>query len=598
MKPQDLRDYVQVLKRYRQRYEPDWYRAFHAYENNTFVAWNRAQQTIVKLPYRKRFFTNLPETKKQADGFENLLLMFMPMFVVYPENISDEPAREEAKALSKLLKSLYLDWDANNIIHKYVHNAIKYPVAFWEIGLQNRWDPAQNKLVKTIVPTISDAFDWLFDPRYEFEENRVIIKVLRKTRKEIKEYKLYKEPSEGSVATANDFKEMIFVDKYGIRQETKDMETVIAYQAMEKQPDGILMQIIDEDGNLLKKEFYKGAEFYPVVPLQLFSGDPYQPSFVQNIIPINRSISLTANRIDDFIQKFVRGAFLTRQGSEVTFTDENGSIVEYVGEKPDVMEMPQLPASITNWLGQLFALSERYGVNSIALGGTAQGSQNRAAKMMEFAVENQRNQQRTPLDNLMRSFKRIAEITIYYLSEYTDEPQAFSFAKEGGDFDGAKFIGQKYAKQYSADTGIIPIPPRVKRLQVDIEDASTATMAAKRQTLLEVGKEFQQLPEPFKRVLLDLLKVGNTSDIMEDLEKGQTLLDSPEFQNLIAQARAGQLPPDAQNGLAALLRFLGGQAPVPNPDEQGVPPMKMMGTGQMQGEMMQESGGRQKMMVK
>ncbi len=589
MKAKELIDHIAVLRKYRYNYEPDWYRDFHAYENNTFVAWNRIQQSIVRMPFRKRFFMSLPEVNKQADSFENLLLTAMPLFVVYPEDISDDAARKRSVSLSKILKHKYLDWDSENLIHRYVHLAIKYPVSFWEVNVTKKYDSDGKKWKYEITPQVSDVFDWLYDPRVPFEENRIVVKILRKTMKEIKEFKLFdgKTPTDGSTGLATDFKEMIFNDKYGTRTEIGDFKTYFVYQVMEKLPKGILMQVIDRDGNVLKKQMYDGAEFYPVVPLQLFSGDAWQPSFVQNIIPIQRSLSIIANRIEDFILKFVKGSYLVRDGSDVSFSDENGLIVTYSGEPPTVMEVPQLSPAITQWFTQLFTLSERYGINGIASGGTPAKSNMRAGKMMQQSVDNQRAQQKTPMDNLSQAFKRIAEITMFYLSEYTDEETSFTFKDNSGDFTTEKFIGEKY-KQLAPNA--TPIPKEVK-MDVEIEDISAVMIHAKREAILELAKEFGAIPPPFQKVLLDLYRVGSTADIMEDMDKAKTLLDSPEFQALIAQARAGQLPPEEQQALVTLLKFLSQQSPTPDPAQQGVPPAP--GQAQPMGGAQAGGGGKQ-----
>lgn len=566
--PKTLLGHIETLKLNRLRFEPSWYKSFYAYENNSFMMWSRSQQTLVSQPYRKAFFANLPEIKKQADGFENLLLTFMPLFVIYPSNISDDAKRKEAQGLSKLLKKHYIDWVSSNLVHEYVHTAIKYPVAFWEIGVERRLDPVTGVVKNQIVPSVADAFDYLFDPRVKFQDNQVIVKILRKTIREVQRYKDFKYESATGVTVAEDMKEMIWNSKYGPRTEKGDLQTIVSYQVMERTKDGIDMQIIDPKGNVLKKASYKGATMYPVVPLQLSSGDMYQPSFIENLMPICRMITLIVNRIESFLIRFTKGSYLVRDGSDVTFTDENAIKVTYQGDKPEVMMIPQLPPAVLDWLNRLFLIAERYGVNQVALGNTPRGSQNRSAKMMDKAVQNQQGQQKSALDNLMSAFKQIALITIYYLSEYTDEPINVTFRDPSGqEFEAASFIGQKYAGK---SPNAIVIPKSIESMEVEIEDVSVLSIQSKKEAIFNLAKEWQAIPPPFQKVLLDLHKVGSTADIMEDLEKSQTLLDNPEFQALVAQARAGNLPPDVQQALADLLKFLSQQAPVPNTDKMGV----------------------------
>jgi hypothetical protein len=409
----ELLVYIHKLKQYRLNYEPDWYRNFYAYENNCFVTWSRTTQSVIKMPYRKRFFNQLPEIKKQADNFENLLLNYKPLFVVYPPDISNKKDRDEASAISKRLRSRYDDWDANRLTHEYVHLAIKYPVSFWSIGVQKKFDPVAGRVKNTIVPSVDDVFDWLFDPRLPFQDNPIVVKIIRRPKKDLMSEYGMKEPQSSELSVATDYKEMIYDVKYGVRQEVGEYATYIVYQVFEKTKTGIDETIIDNSGAILKKNSFEGATFYPVVPLQLSSGDIYQPSYVSNLTPISRSISLIVNRIEEFIMRFAKGSYLLRDGSDAWFTDENGVIMKYEGEKPDVMQIPQLPPAVGEWLRSLMSFSERYGINQIAGGGTPKGSNIRAGKMMEDAVKNQQLQHKTALDNLLQAFKLIAELTIY-----------------------------------------------------------------------------------------------------------------------------------------------------------------------------------------
>jgi len=562
----ELLTYVETLQKIRSKFEPNWYRAYHAYENNCFVAWSRVTQSLVKIPYRKRFFINLPEVKKQCDSFENNLLQFMPMFVVYPDEIDNEQARDASRYLSKLLRKHYIDWDSKNLVHKFLHNAIKYPISFWEIGVEKRINPLTNKMQNVIVPSVGDAFDYLFDPHIPFTENPIIAKKIKRSLKEIKAYKDYKAPTI-SGGFPDDMKEAIFNDKYGLRGGVGDMQTQFLYQIMEKLPEGIKETIMSTGGEVLRTKFYRGATEYPVIPLSLFSNDEYAPSFAENMIPINRSINFIVNRIEEFIQKFAKGAFLVRDGSDIMFSDENGVIVKYEGEKPDAMTMPQLPPAIIQWLNMLFSIAERYGQNATALGLTPRGSQNRTAEQGKDAMAGAKINQKTPLDNMIQAFKRIADITIYYLSEFTDEPTSFSFRAQGEEYTERKFIGEKYKAK---DPNAVVIPHTIKSMEIEIEDVSANSIYAKRQELLSIAKEWANIPPIFQEVLLDLYKVGNTADLMAALEKNKTLLDNPEFQAIISQMRAGNVSPEIKQAFSIFLNWLSQQSPTPKAEDMGV----------------------------
>lgn len=563
---------IKRLQLIRAKYEPAWYRAYHAYENNCFVGWSRVSGTIVKMPYKKRFFVNLPEAKKQCDSFENNLLQFMPMFVVYPDDVGDDKARDDSRYLSKLLKKHYIDWDSKNLVHKFLHNAIKWPISFWEIGVEKRINPLTGKMQNIVVPSVSDCFDWLFDPHIPFEENPIIIKKIKKNLKDIKEYKDFKPPTTAG-GFPDDMKEAIFNDKYGSRGGSGDMATQFAYQSFEKLATGIKETIMDTSGATLRSKFYKGATEYPVTPLSLFSNDEYSPSFCENMIPINREIDFVVNRIGEFIHKFAKGAFLVRDGSDIMFSDENGVIVKYEGEAPTVMQMPQLPPAIIEWLKMLFTISERYGLNQIAMGLSPQGSQNRSAAQGEQSLSGAKVQQKTPLDNMVQAFTRIANKTIYYLSEFTDEPTSFSFRSQGEDFSARKFIGEKYANK---DKTAVVIPHSIKSMEVEIEDVSASSIYAKRADLVELGKLESVVSPAFFKLLIDSYKVGNTADIMALLDKGKSLLDNPEFKAIIEQMRAGNVDPATKQAFSVFMTWLSQQSPTPAVADMGVQSGKPM----------------------
>lgn len=564
--PTEFLSYISYLTNVRKKFEPAWYRAYHAYENNCFVGWSERTQTIVKMPYKKRFFINLPEVKRQCDSFENNLLQFMPLFVVYPDDIANEKSRNDSRFLSKLLKKHYVDWDSKNLVHKYLHNAIKWPISFWEIGVEKRINPLTGNTERVIVPNVSDVFDWFFDPRMPFDENPIIIKKIKRNLKDIKEYQDFKAPTV-SGGMPDDMKAVIFNDKYGLDAAEGQLKTQYVFQIFEKLQKGIKETILDTGGSKLREKMYWGTNDYPATGLALFSNDEYSPSFAENLIPINRSINLIANRIEEFIMKFAKGAFLVRDGSDVMFSDENGVIVKYEGEQPTVMDMPQLPQSIILWLNMLFTIAERYGQNQIAMGLTPQGSQNRSAAQGDQAIKGAQVQQKTPLDNMVQAFKRIAEKTVYYLSEFTDEPTSFSFRSAGDNFSETKFIGEKWAKK---DPTAVPIPHNIKSMEIEIEDVSASSIYAKRQDLLAIAKEWGAIPPPFQEALLDLYKVGNTADIMAALEKNKTLLDNPEFQAIISQMRAGNVDPATKQAFSVFMDWLSKQSPAPAADQMGV----------------------------
>ena len=563
MQAKDLLDLVENYRRYRIDFEPRWYTAIHAYENEHFMAWSRTQGQLVKIPFRKRLFHQLPEVSRQADALENLLLATTPVYVAYPNDFSSDKDITAARYISLLLKEYYNDWHSDNLFHEYVHDGIVMPYSFLEIKVDEIWDEAKKDYIKDVRPVILDAFDILFDPRYNFDDNNIIIKILKKPLRDFLNNPIYKHPKTMMVGSEEvDFKEMLIRDKYGNSLETGENAPVTAYECLIKEKKGLRIQTIDTKGFEMRNDFYEGIDFFPIVPFRTYSGNMMQPSYVERILPINRAEDIISNRIEDFIYKMVRGAYLKREGSELNFDDETGSIVSYEGDEPTVMPIPTIPDFVFNWFQNLQTMTERYTVSSMATGQPGKGSQVRAAKIYEQVQRATVAQQKTPIDNFFYSLQRAAEITLYYLSTILTEPRDYTIQQVGGKFQTISFIGEDNADLYPE---AIVIPKKMKRLHVEIEDSMGYTIEGKRNSAMEIAKVIADVPEPFQEIILDLYKVGNTADIMSLLAKSKTLLNNPEFMNLIAQK--DKLPPEVRNGLAAVLQYLSKQSPVPSPSE-------------------------------
>ena len=132
--------------------------------------------------------------------------MSNPTYVIYPNDISDKKDREEAYDLSRYLRQHYLDWTDTNAIHQYVHKATIFPEAYWVFSVEKTWDIEKQVYITDIRPIIEDPFDWLYDARYEMQDNAMLIRILRKSDYSIRNtYNNFK--SSGFVT---DFKEFFF----------------------------------------------------------------------------------------------------------------------------------------------------------------------------------------------------------------------------------------------------------------------------------------------------------------------------------------------------------------------------------------------------
>lgn len=559
----EIPSYVDALQDQRLKYTAEWYENMNAYDNDHFITLNREVGKVQMVPIRKAQFLQLPETSKQVDSFENMLLMSNPIFTIYPNDISDKDSIQEAKNLSLYLRQHYLDWDDSNLMHNFVHTAAIFPEAYWVFSIENKFNIETQRMEKVIVPIIEDPFDWLYDPRYRMEDNPLLIRIIRKPDYSIRNSKLYTGYQDSGFL--EDFKEMFWNDRLNLRTIKNNLRPVMLYETYTLEQYGLRIKTITTDGVKIRDDFYKDLQFYPVVPLSLYSGNSYKPSFVGRLLPLNRSLDIIANRIEDYMVRFSRGQFQTIMGNETDMTDLNG-IIHYQMQPLEEVNVPQMPPAVWQWFNMLLTLSERYGVNQAALGLSPRGSQNRSGKQGDQQLKGAGMQQKTPMDNLFHALKRIAEITVYFESELVSRPKSVTMHKGGGEYEKGLFIGEKFAKFYQDQfPDLISIPKSIKKLRVEMEDSANYTIEAKREEAIKLAGIIDKVNPTFQKILIDLYKVGNTADIIEDMEMDQSLLDNPEMKNLLANKDA--LPQDVKDGLVKLFQFLAQQSPVKAPED-------------------------------
>lgn len=586
-KAQHLIDYLAVLKQYRQQFEPFWYINYYAYNGNKNVSWDRALNTISFSTPRKRSFLSIPEVKKQADSFENLMLSFEPIFTFFPDDWANQDQIQRAQMISKRIHKEYTDWAATDLLHQFVHKAIIYPISFYGFNI-TEFTNLNGARKRKISPVILDAFDVYFDPRFEFEDNQIIFQVIRTNETAIKNNADYDiQPDEESFDPSLDWKELINSELYGSQRPTGKMKPVTLYKVCVKDENGLWVVIMTITGLVLKADYYEGSLFFPMVPLKFHSGDVYQPSYVQNMIPLARTLERVANRIQEWMDNFAIGVILARNGSEISISNNGARVVRYDGEAPIPMQMPAFQPAIIQWFNTLISLCERYGINAVAAGIQVQASNIRSADQQEQMVNNQVNQEKTAFDNLQFAFKRIAQLTLYYLSEITTEPESATFSDPGQQFSGATFVGQKYSALY-ANTGAIPIPPIAQDLNVTIEDATNYSIEKRRHDLLELATEWANIQPMFQKPLLELYQVGNIGDLLAQMETDKSLFSNYDFQ-LLMQNADSMTPQDHQvlaNFLKLAAQYLPdmqAQAGGPNAGGAAVPtsanPVMPPGTG-------------------
>lgn len=545
MKNADLLDYtIDLLNQRRAYYEPQWYINLNGYENNHFVGWNQTSKSIQRYPMKKKFFIQFPEVTKQVDGYQNILLSSNPIYQVYPTDYSDKDQIDQARHQSLFLRQHYLDWHEDNVLHTLVHNSGVMPISFLEIAVQKEWDIEAGEYAWTTVPRVYDAFDIIYDPRYLFEENPCVVKVIRTTNEKIAQSKLYKDFQEQVITSGiQDYKEIYYIDKFGTSS-IMQSNRVLIYECHVKDGNDIRIVTIDGAGRVLRESRMKDMPFYSIVPFQPESGFPYQPSLTEKLLPMNRSFDLIANRIESMTLKYVKGSYLMPAGTTVSMSDEDGTLLTYKGAvAPTVLKNPDLPEWAFQTLNFMQTSSDRYGISSQVLGQAPKGSNIRSGKMMDKTTQATILQYKMYSDAFAYTLKRSAEVMVYLESRIMTKPRKFTLQTADQEYQTKSFVGSDYYDAYKSDPNVVPLPKTFKKLTVEIEDESQHGIEAKRATFERFAKLYPELvqtaPELIPVGMSLFLKTGDMDDVMAESMKNGTILQSPAIQSIIENNRAG-----------------------------------------------------------
>jgi hypothetical protein len=532
-------------------FEPIWYTSLHAYENNHFVGWNSTTKTVQLYPTKKKFFTQLPEVKKQVDGYQNVLMSTNPVYEVYPTNYTDETQIQQAADQSLFLKQHYLNWREDNILHTLVHNAGILPISFIEIAAKKVWDIPSNSYIFTTVPRVYDGFDIGFDPLYPFDDNPAVFKLIRTTADQVARNPIYKDFKGSTISSlAQDYKEIYYTDKYGMSTFGLSQRLLLA-EIQVKDGENIRLVTIDGQGQVLREKVMKNIPFFTIVPFQPSTGSPYQPSLTELELPMNRTMDLVVNRMESMALKYVKGSYLKPWNTKVSLDDEDGTVMSYRGAiAPTPLTSPSVPEWAFQFVGTVQAFADRYGINPMTLGGIPKGSNFRSGKMMDKTNQNVGLQMKTDHDNFAYTLKRSAEVMIFLESRLMVEPRGYTVRSQNQEFSTKKFVGEDYYDNFKGDSNVVPLPKSFAKLTVEIEDETKHGIDAKRQTFIEFSKFYgdlkQNAPELVPEALSLFLKTGDMATVMQAAAKQGTLLDNQTINNIRKNNQLGMFENDPE----------------------------------------------------
>lgn len=518
-----LLDMVYSLKRIRETSEPVFYMSRKAYEGKHFVVWNRDAKQLTELPVKKNIFNPVPELSKQVDSFENFLLSTNFTFTVVPEKLSDDKGVEDSMALSLLAQDKHKQLRDSTIFSDYVHFALLDNVSFLEITPNDKKTDVEYK--------VFDGFDVLFNPRIkDWDKQPLVVKVVRTTEERVRKSKLYKNlPNNiSTVATTNFFswKDIYEAEKYTSFTPLSKGELLL-FECYIPTDNGLRIITIDGHARELRNDLYTKVKGIPLVPLRIYSGEWYQPSFAYRLIPMNRGIDLIFNRIEDLILRLAKGGWLVQEEETLKggMNEEMGQIVKYSATKPEPIAIPTMPSFVMEWFSNIIGLSERYGLSSILSGNLpAKASGIRSGDMIDKITGQALSDNAAVINNLRASLKKTLEYTFAFLYELWDTPQDVLYGEFGQKFP--SFVSEKYA-QFMQDQNVVAIPSDFKRFDVDIDDGLGYTLEARKRTAVELNKLGVIGAETLKKIF----KLGSSSYLVEAEKK--PMYETEEFQMLL-----------------------------------------------------------------
>ena len=545
MKPKDILDFISSQKNLRSLEELSWYVCYKSYEGEHFLLYDRKAGKLTKAPLRP-LFNPIPEIKKQVNGLINLITTPNLKAIVLPKllfnaQISDfEASYYFENLLFDYLKKYKLQ------INQSLLDALIYPLSFLGVNVVEDINGEKDVEYYNL-----DVFDVLFDPRYPFEKQKMIVKVIRGQKDVFLERYKGKGVEEKDFDIGfTDYKSVMEQEKFSLRSNTA------IYEAEIKEEDGLRIMTITPNGKVLRNEFFEGMNFFSIVPIHL-SLDKYyyHPSFVEDLIPLQRSLDLMQLRIEDFLLKFTKGTWLAREGTEMEFSDESGVIVKWDGgEAPVFQGIPNLTSAPFNFLGNQLNFMERYGVSALALGKPPAKSNIRAGNLYAGILSQEIKNKQIEFSNYIEAIKKILEITSFYLASLWKIPTERITKGKEQEADKIYFVSEDTLEYFKGQNKtIIGIPKRLKNFDIGIDIDFGMSDEERRATIIQLA-QFGVFKDP--TIIVKYLAPNKAKELLLEMAKNQTLLQSPEIQKLISDANT---PDEVKQALSIVFNYLAKQ---------------------------------------
>lgn len=517
------------------RFERNWYVADNFWDGNHFVWWRKSTGTIDRIqPPKGTVLRQVPKLKKQFEAMANLIMANDPRWIAYPDEANEEENDRTEQYARRRRMWLENVWDDENMKGKCVDAviaALKFPYSAFEVYT----DPTYRKQHVNVW----EPFDIYWKPDvYEIDDSPCVIKTVPRTPEEVKANPAYDIPEDMEFALENrfsysDLKEMRQMEKFGAFPASQDNTGILKecyFWDYDKNNKKIMRLVTVYAGHLIRNTVLPLTR-YPFSPLKLQPGAFFQQSYLESLIPTNKSIDLIVSNIETFFHTMTRGKWLKHKNATVSrITNENGDFVEYDIDKPEQVPLASIPNYVFVHLANLEKWIEERTVSSSTTGRAPRGI--RAYKAIESLKQSDFANMGSPITFLEESLERVAELISEQADVYMDQPQVVKRLKQEQP-DYFKVIG---AGNYAEDMGedVIPISKDTK-IDVQIESGLSYTEEGKRQTMLELFQLGLMPPE-------EVLRVFRFSNVGELLAKAQankqvSMIDTPDFQALPDQMK-------------------------------------------------------------
>lgn len=572
---------IEELKNYKKKYEPRWYLSNAFYEGVHFTLGQKDQDgNWIRVPTPKgKLIREIPKAKKHINNIRNMILKFDPKPIVYPDanqlvldaNKVGNPqviAEEEEQAInSGRFVENYLSerMKLKRHLKKLIRYAELYNVGYIQILNNNGkkelaiYDPFEI----SVYPTIG----------HMDEANEVVKHTSRRLDDFLKKDKTYNQKliakaldnAEGKYSSSQ-FKNTMMQERYGkapeglvLIDEIYKMREVYDERTSQTNDKCQINSYVGED--LVREETTK----LNGIPISLFTwGDEvYQSSLMEDMMPLNRVYDIYVSKLEQKVKKLDTGRIVVQKSEPMkVFTTNDGEIIQYKRFKPELMREADISNAVLEAVNRVESDLREQGVSVATMSVLPKGVE--AWHAIESLKESDYASIGVQFDNLKECLTDVTEKLTDMLAydmvaiEKTTIPNP-----SGQGFMGIQAVGARGA-EIMTNEAQQPMPPKVAVIdpnritKVEIESGASYTQQALKDMVFKM-LELQILP---LEVALQLLKVGNTQEIMDKLLRestmGKSMIDMPDFK---------MLPPELQQ---AIVRYLADGGNVARPEDQPV----------------------------